>query len=74
MSLNLPLSETYPFVDVNIREFKQRRRLRLRLRQRHEARILLVKRGKIHVLHVKNEFPCISLPYASKQHREITKF
>ena len=48
-----------------IREFKQRRqlRLRLRLRQLHEARILLVKKGKILVLH---DFPCISLRYSTK--------
>ena len=58
----------------NIREFKQRRRLRLRLRQRHKAKILLVKKGKVHVLHVQHEFPCISLPYSTKQQPEITKF
>ena len=54
------------------REFKQRRRLRLR--QRHKARILLVKKKKIFVPHVQHEFPCISLPYSTKQQREITKF
>ena len=52
-----------------IREFKQRRRLRLR--QRHKARILLVKKEKIFVPHVQHEFPCISL---QQQQREITKF
>ena len=32
---------------------------------------LLVKKGKILVLHVQHEFPCISLSYSTKQ-REIT--
>ena len=39
------------------REFKQRRRLRLR--QRHKATIWLVKKGKTIVLHVQHEFPHI---------------
>ena len=39
-------------------EFKQRRRLRLR--QRHKARIVLVKKRKTFVLHVQHGFPCIS--------------
>ena len=55
-----------------------------RQRQRHEARILLVERGKVHVLPVKHEFPCISLPYSTnnnvkspnlrflRQHEHIT--
>jgi len=62
----------------------KRRRLRLRLRQRHEARILLVEGGKVHVLPVKHQFPCISLPYSTnnnvkspnlrflRQHEHIT--
>ena len=54
------------------RDCKQRRRVRLR--QRHEARILLVKKGKIPVPHVQHEFPCISLPYSTKHQRKITKF
>ena len=54
------------------REFKQRRRVRLR--QRHKARILLLEKGKMLVLHVQHEFPCISLPYSTEQQRKITKF
>ena len=50
------------------REFKQRRRVR------HKARILSFEKGKMLVLHVQHEFPCISLPYSTKQQREITKF
>ena len=49
-------------------EFKQRRRVR------HKARILSFEKGKMLVLHVQHEFPCISLPYSTKQEREITKF
>ena len=70
--LPLWLGVAIPSPEANNREFKQRRRLQLR--QRLEARILLVKRGKIHVLHVQHEFPCNSLPYSTKQQREITKF
>ena len=70
--LPLWLGVAIPSSEANNREFKQGRRLRLRLRL--EARILLVKRGKIHVLHVQHEFPCISRPYSTKQQREITKF
>ena len=64
-------SEVCTATNRDKREFKQRRRLRVR--QRHEARMLLVKKGKILVLHVQHEFPCIFLPYSIKQ-REITKF
>ena len=35
---------------------------------------LLVKKGKIHVLHLQHEFPCISLSYSTKQQRQITIF
>ena len=76
----MALSLTSSNLKLSIREFKQRRRLRLR----HEARILLVERGKVHVLPVKHEFPCISLPYSTnnnvkspnlrflRQHEHIT--
>ena len=57
---------------IDIRELKQRRRLLLR--QRDKARISLVKKGTILVLHVQDGFPCISLPYSTIQQREITKF
>ena len=58
----------------NIKEFKKRRRLRLRLRQRQKAVIVLVKRTKMLVLHVRHAFLNISLPYSSKLQREMTKF
>ena len=54
------------------REFKKRRRLRQR--QRQKAVILLLKRGKMLVLHVRHAFLNISLPYWSKLLREMTKF
>ena len=54
------------------REFKKGRRLRQR--QRQKAVILLVKRIKMLVLHVRHAFLNISLPYSSKLLREITKF
>ena len=53
---------------------QQRLRLRLRLRQRQKALILLVKRNKMIVLHVRHAFLNISLPYSSKLLREMTKF
>ena len=57
--------DRYTKLDFAGRKFKQR--LRLRKRQRHKAGTLLVKKAKIIVLHVQHEFPCISLPYSTKQ-------
>ena len=54
------------------KEFKKRRRLRLR--QRQKPVILLVKRTKMIVLHVRHAFLNKSLPYSSKLQREMTKF
>ena len=59
-------------VRSNFREFKKRRRLRQR--QRKKAVILLVKRTKMIVLHVRHAFLNNSLPYSSKLLREITNF
>ena len=77
--------EYFPFLTNNIialwrcrsrsrrlKEFKKRRRLRLYHRQK--AVILLVKRTKMLVLHVRHAFLNISLPYSSKLQREMTKF
>ena len=61
-----------PPVNSDIREFKKRPRLRQR--QRQKAVILLVKRTKIIVLHVRHAFFNISLPYSSKLLREMTNF
>ena len=57
---------------AHIMEFKKRRRLRQR--QRQKAVILLVKRTKMIVLHVRHAFLNISLPYSSKLLREMTNF
>ena len=57
---------------VKLREFKKRRRLQQR--QRHKAVILLVKRIKMIVLHVRNAFLYIFLPFSSKIQRKMTKF
>ena len=54
------------------KEFKKRRRLRLR--QRQKPVILLVKRTKMIMLHVRHAFLNKSLPYSSKLQREMTKF
>ena len=54
------------------KEFKKRRRLRQR--QRHKAVILLIKRTKMIVLHVRHAFLNNSLPYTSKLLHEMTKF
>ena len=59
-------------LNFSIKEFKKRRWLRLR--QRQKAVILLVKRTKMIVLHVRHAFLNISLPYSSKLQREMTKF
>ena len=56
----------------NNREFKKRRRVRQR--QRQKAVILLVKRTKMTVLHVRHAFLNNSLPYSSKLLREMTNF
>ena len=52
--------------------FKKRRRLLQR--QRQKAVILLVKRTKMIVRHVRHAFFNNSLPYSSKLLREMTKF
>ena len=54
------------------KEFKKRQRLRQR--QRQKAVILLAKRTKMIVLHVRHAFLNIFLPYSSKLLREMTKF
>ena len=55
-----------------IKEFKKRRRLWLR--QRQKAVILLVKRTKMLVLHMRHACLNISPLYSSKLQREMNKF
>ena len=66
------LSSASSFRKLPSKEFKKRRRLRLRKRQK--AVILLVKRTKMLVLHAWLAFLNISLPHSSKLQREMTKF
>ena len=54
------------------KEFKKRQRLRQR--QRQKAVILLVKRTKMMVLHVRHAFLNLSLPYSPKLLLEMTNF
>ena len=59
-------------LSTHFRKFKKLQRLRQR--QLQNAVILLVKKTKMIVLHVRHEFLNISLPYSSKLLREMTNF
>ena len=49
------------YVEWKVETWKFKQPRLSRQQQRHEARISLIKRGKMFVLHVRHAFPCISL-------------